>query len=378
MRRWTAIGWMALLLAGVGASLATGSSAAAGENVKPWAMIQLDGSGSNDPDGDLLHYAWRQVGGPQVELSNPNAVKPTFRASKAGTYRFELTVSDGKTQSRPAVVEVMVERANTKPVAVLPAELKGQPEQLVTISSGRSYDEDGDPLTHQWTQITGPRLTLEEDDRRQPNLAFTPTEEGIYEFQLVVHDGRDESDPAKVRVLVKKPNVAPVAMATAPGKVMIRVRRKNGVPSAQTSGNVVVPLGEPVTLQGRGLDPDGDPLEFIWRQTAGPLVLEEAATAKNLTIQPRKDGLYIFELTVTDGISESRPATATVTVTLDDLRSMEQPARGPAEGGAPRTDVVVPTEEESIPSPELAPQGATRRTREESKPRSSFFQRFGQ
>ena len=61
--------------------------------------VTLDGSGSNDPDGDLLTYLWTQTGGPTVALSDATAVNPIFTATQAGNYVFSLVVNDGEFDS---------------------------------------------------------------------------------------------------------------------------------------------------------------------------------------------------------------------------------------------------------------------------------------
>lgn len=61
--------------------------------------VQLDGSGSYDPDGDLLRYKWSFVARPEgseASLSDANAVNPTFVADKLGRYVLELEVDDGR------------------------------------------------------------------------------------------------------------------------------------------------------------------------------------------------------------------------------------------------------------------------------------------
>ncbi len=57
-------------------------TADAGDNqrVDKGATVTLDGTGSNDPDGDNsnLRYFWTQTAGPDVTLSSPTAAQPTF------------------------------------------------------------------------------------------------------------------------------------------------------------------------------------------------------------------------------------------------------------------------------------------------------------
>ncbi|AIC14281.1 PKD domain-containing protein [Nitrososphaera viennensis] len=83
------------------------------------STVTLDGTGSSDPDsGDTLTYTWSQNSGPiSVALNTANPAKPTFTATPAGTYVFELKVKDSiGAQSTPDTIVVTVVSA---PVATL-------------------------------------------------------------------------------------------------------------------------------------------------------------------------------------------------------------------------------------------------------------------
>ena len=62
-------------------------------------VVQLDGTGSYDPDGDPLTFRWAFVERPQTsgaKLDDPTSPRPTFVADYPGVYVLELRVEDGR------------------------------------------------------------------------------------------------------------------------------------------------------------------------------------------------------------------------------------------------------------------------------------------
>jgi hypothetical protein len=67
--------------------------------VPPNVTVELDGRGSIDPGGDTLTFTWRQIQGPNVELTGANTAQPTFTSPTVTdpvSLIFELYVVNSK------------------------------------------------------------------------------------------------------------------------------------------------------------------------------------------------------------------------------------------------------------------------------------------
>jgi len=261
------------------------------------ALVALDGSGSYDRDGGILTYHWSQIDGPAVDLDNPNAVQPTFEPLEFGTYVFELVVNDGLYDSYPNTVAIIIGNNSPKADAGPDQSMSTIPGQI-TLDGSRSYDVDKDSLTHHWVQIAGPAVDLTDENVVDP--AFTPSEFGIYVFELVVNDGAKDSERDTVGIVVGD-NHAPIADAG--------------------SGRYVAE--QAVTLDGTGsFDPDGyGELTYQWTQISGPTVTmtdEDSSTPLiSGLVQNHVIGECEFELVVSDGELSSRPDTVSVIIVPD-------------------------------------------------------------
>ncbi|MBX2798449.1 MAG: PKD domain-containing protein [Myxococcales bacterium] len=166
--------------------------------------IELDGSGSADPDGDALNYDWVMIERPtgsQAFIINENRVNASFYADRSGTYIVELTVDDGEFADTDQV-EINADAPNEGPVANAGPDQNVRTGDRVTLNGTLSYDPDGDELEYRWTLVSKPAgstATLNDDTSQLPQ--FTADVTGAYVAELQVRDATSVSDPDSVRVI---------------------------------------------------------------------------------------------------------------------------------------------------------------------------------
>jgi RHS repeat-associated protein len=82
----------------------------------------------------------------------------------------------------------------------------------VTLDGGASYDYEDASVTHAWTQLAGPSVTLSSATAASPT--FTPTAPGAYRFRDTVTDGASQTAQDEVIITVV-PQAAPAVTAYA-------------------------------------------------------------------------------------------------------------------------------------------------------------------
>ena len=261
----------------------------------------LDGSGSSDPDGDIVTYLWSQMSGPSVTLSSDTAQSPTFVAPEVAEtliFTFVLVVSDGQADSQPDSVSITVNDVNKPPIANAGVDQRVDERDTLILDGSGSSDPDGDVLTYLWSQMSGPSVTLSDRTTESPTFILPEVAETlIFTFVLVVSDGQVDSQPDSVSITVNDVNKPPIA---------------NAGPD-QTVGE-----GDRVVLNGSGSsDPDGDILTYLWSQVSGPVVTLSDRTIQSPTfILPdvAETLVLTFTLVVSDGEADSQSDSVRIVV----------------------------------------------------------------
>lgn len=263
-------------------------------------LITLDGTGSSDPDGDTITYAWEFESKPsdsQVSLSDGSAKNPTFTADVIGDYVVNLVVSDGTASSDPDTVTVQISAANQPPVADAGPDQSVTTGDSVTLDGSQSLDPDEDLITYAWefSQLPdGSAATI--SDATIVNPTFTADTDGVYSVTLTVSDpdGLESSD-----------------------SVDITAETANSVPIANAGPDQNVVTNSLVLLDGSASsDADNDGLTYSWEITSKP----EGSTAAlddnsspNPSFTADFDGEYLIDLIVNDGIASSESDTVVIT-----------------------------------------------------------------
>ncbi|WNG57247.1 histidine kinase [Archangium gephyra] len=266
---------------------------------KVYTTVQLDGSGSFDPDGDALTYTWTQLSGPPVTLTGANTAKPTFtpRVANNETFVFQLVVNDGKENGAPANVTVYV-LTDHDPVVEAGADFTADSRSTVTLS-GSVTDPDGDlVLGSLWFQLSGPEVALKDDGALETTFTAPDVKEDTELVFLLLAQTNDLVGEDIVTVTIQKSNRHPVV---------------KGINEMTVEERTLV------TLEAEATDADGDALSYRWVQTGGTRVeLSGADTATLSFTAPEVKGetLMTFSLIAKDADGdESEAVTALVTVT---------------------------------------------------------------
>ena len=281
--------------------------AGADQNVSVGSRVELSGTESTDPDGDMLTYAWTfesKPSGSAAELEDADTPTPSFVADTDGEYVVGLGVDDGQISSESATVKATAATANSKPVANAGADQNVATGNSVALDGSASSDADGDELSYSWqfsSRPSGSAATLTKASAVSPT--FVADVDGEYVVELTVNDGAIDSESDSVTITAKTANSAPTADAGADQSVV---------------------AGSTVTLDGSSSgDANGDALSYAWRFVSVPKSSDAELVDAN-TVSPSfvadEAGDYVAELVVNDGSADSTADRVTVSAAQANAR----------------------------------------------------------
>jgi glucose/arabinose dehydrogenase len=174
--------------------------------------VNFDGSGSTDPNGDPLSYAWDLDG--DGAFDDSTAVRPTWTYNSAGSYRVSLQVSDGRGATGTDAVTIGIG---------LPRVTIHAPTTSLRWAVGDSISFSGSATDNQGVAIPASNLTwglvlkhgaCPDDCHNHPLQGYSGVASGSFptvdheypselELSLTARDARGLSNTASVRLLPK-------------------------------------------------------------------------------------------------------------------------------------------------------------------------------
>ena len=256
--------------------------------VNPGELVTLNGSASIDSGGSITGYAWTQLSGTTVTLTNANTATPTFTApSTAGALSFQLTTTDNSTYTASDSVIVIV---NPAPTANAGVDQVVSTNNTVSLTGAASTAAVGSTVSYAWSQTSGTAVTLTNGATKTPTFT-APSTAGTLVFDLTVTDTNG---------------------ATATDSVIITVA---GSLTVDVGLDQTVNPGATVNLNGAASGSAGNINSYAWTQTSGTTVTLNNATttAANFTA-PLAAGVLTFQMTASDDLLASGSDILNVTV----------------------------------------------------------------
>lgn len=264
----------------------------------PASTITLNGTGSSDADGNIVSYMWKQVSGPvAATITSASTAMPVINLlPTAGTYVFELIVTDNKGAASSNVVSIIllaeIPVANTDGDKTIT-----QPCNSSDATSMAIADSDGNTIKYNWTQVSGPTKASIASPTEMKTDLNQLTSVGTYIFRLTVTNGEGAESTDDLSVFVK-PNPANLLLANAGidqtiDYVSVKKTVLDGSESYATNNGYIS--------------------YYAWTKVSGPtgeIFLNAAAPTTVVKLQAT--GTYVFRLKVTD--TNNNTATDDVTI----------------------------------------------------------------
>ena len=267
----------------------------------PVNSVTLNGSGT-DADGSVTNYSWTRLSGPATfTISNPSSAQTSITNLVQGTYVFQLQVTDDKGATGISSVQVIVNPAAPPPNKAPSVNAGTDINITLPVNNaelrGSASDADGSIAGFLWSQLSGPSASSIANRSSAQTIA-NGLVQGVYYFQLQAEDnsGSTAADTVMITVSAAPPT--------------------NQIPIANAGSDLTITLPvNSAALNGAGSDPDGSISTYAWAQLSGPSTagINSASNAQT-QVTNLVQGLYQFQLTVTDNSGATASDVVNVTV----------------------------------------------------------------
>lgn len=217
----------------------------------------LDGSGSTDPDNNIIGYAWRKIAGPPNSVfSDPVAIKVEALDLTNGVYQFELTVTDADGLFSTDTIQVTVNISpNKSPISEAGNDITitynlqscSMEPSSITLDGKLSRDPDGTIVSYQWSLVFAESSSATITNPASVTTTVTNLVPGSYGFRLRVtdNDGAFDDDTIVVNTVYNnRPQInarlIPIGTLSDPRKVSVVAAVGNKIIFA---GGIPVPSG---------------------------------------------------------------------------------------------------------------------------------------
>ncbi|MBI4699905.1 MAG: PKD domain-containing protein [Deltaproteobacteria bacterium] len=250
--------------------------------------VSFDASGSSDPDGTIVKYAWDFGDG-----NNGSGPSLSHAFEKPGPYEVKLTVTDNDEaeSSTTRSVEIL---PNQLPVPNIAGPATARVDEIVAFDGSASSDPDGLVAKYEWDFDYDGNSFEADPDAGGPIANHAFDKAGPYTVALRVTDNDAESSITTHPVEVIA-NAPPVAVINGPAKVRI-----NEIASFDGSGSS---------------DPDGKITSYEWDFEYDGKDFKADATGPDANTTFSKDGAYTVALRVTDNDGDSSLVSHVIAVT---------------------------------------------------------------
>lgn len=263
------------------------------QTVREGDTVTLNVTGETS-NGAPIRYSWAQLLGTPASLNsyvgdNVQFIAPDLADEQPELLSFQVVgYSEGNGwASDIALVRVLP--FNGPPTA------DAGPDQTVSQNVfvnlvGSGTDPEDTKLKFQWSQISGIDVTLHQRTLEEvyfvSPLIESDSEDLVFQLKVTDSDGNFDTDDVKVTV-----------------------SKQNHPPKANAGPDRRIVSDSEVTITGFGMDPDGDPITYLWTQISGDKVTFDGSTAAiSFTaphVGPNDTRRIILQLTVTDTLDQS-------------------------------------------------------------------------